>query len=89
MFDGSSTKSKKILISSASVLLAVIAVNVDDPSAIEESDAPMATLFEIVSGRGTDTGVSLTSTRHWLQRLAIACRRARQPGHSLYSSAAR
>lgn len=36
------------------VLLSLIAVNVDDPGAIATSDAPMATLFEMVSGRGSD-----------------------------------
>ena len=36
------------------VLLSLIAINVDDPGAIASSDAPMATLFEMVSGRGSD-----------------------------------
>lgn len=36
------------------VLLSLIAVNVADPAAIADSDAPMATLFEMVSGRGSD-----------------------------------
>ena len=36
------------------VLLSLIAINVADPAAIAASDAPMATLFEMVSGRGSD-----------------------------------
>lgn len=59
------------------VLLALIAVNVDDPNAIAESDAPMATLFEVVSGRGADTVstvAALAMTNGILAQLMMAAR---------------
>jgi len=59
------------------VLLACIAIVLPERSAIVASDAPMATLFEVVSGRGSDvvaTVASLAMTNGILVQIVMASR---------------
>ena len=59
------------------VVLALIAVSIDDPSAIEQSDAPMATLFETLTGRGADivaTIAAIAMTNGILAQMMMAAR---------------
>ncbi len=59
------------------VLLSLIAINVADPTAIATSDAPMATLFEMVSGRGSDliaTVAAIAMTNGILAQMMMSSR---------------